>query len=158
MNNLDIKFMEKAYDKAKMAYGLGEVPVGAVIVKDGKIIGSGINRRESTNNPIAHAEIEAIEEASRNLNSWRLLHCTLYVTLEPCAMCAGAIVNSRIERVVIGTRDEKRGCCGTVENITGNKSFNHISEVEFGTMEKECSNILTKFFKELRMGNIKVNK
>ncbi len=154
MGEMDLEFMKKAYEMAEEAYGIGEVPVGAVIVHKGEIIGTGMNRRETSKNPIAHAEIEAIIEASKNLNSWRLLDCSLYVTLEPCAMCAGAIINSRIERVIIGARDYKRGCCGTVEDITGNQNFNHRADVQFGIMEEECSSILSAFFKDLRQGKI----
>ena len=134
MEKIDFKFMKKAYEMAEKAYGIGEVPVGAVIVHRGEIIGTGMNRREASKNPIAHAEIEAIEEASKNLNSWRLLDCSLYVTLEPCAMCAGAIINSRIERVIIGARDYKRGCCGTVEDITKDSS---LEKVVMSTLEDE---------------------
>lgn len=158
MEDKDVYFMKEAYRLARQAYQIGEVPVGALIVKDGEIIGRGINRRESKNNPLAHAEIEAIDQASRRLKSWRLLDSILYVTLEPCAMCAGAIVNSRIKRVVIGARDLKRGCCGTVEDLTGNESFNHRAEVEFGLMEEECSSILSNFFKDLREGRLEVKK
>ena len=106
--------------------------------------------RESLNDPTAHAEIIAIKEASKKLNSWRLSGCTLYVSLEPCAMCAGAIVNSRIDRVVIGTRDLKRGCCGTVEDLTNHPKFNHKAEVKFGVLENESSKIISDFFSKLR--------
>lgn len=142
--------MKKALEEAAKAYSTYEVPVGAVIVHKDKIIGRGYNKRERLKDPTAHAEIIAIKEASEYLNAWRLIDCTLYVTLEPCAMCAGAIVNSRIDRVVIGTIDPKRGCCGTVEDLTNHPKFNHRSEVMFGVLEKECSNIISKFFKELR--------
>lgn len=142
--------MKLALKEAEKAYSIYEVPVGAIIVYKNKIIGRGYNKRESLKDPTAHAEILAIKEASRNLDAWRLEDCTLYVTLEPCAMCAGAIVNSRIERVVIGARDPKRGCCGTVENLLDNPSFNHRSKVVFGILEDECSNIISKFFRELR--------
>ena len=142
--------MKKALEEAVKAYSTYEVPVGAVIVHKDKIIGRGYNKRERLKDPTAHAEIIAIKEASEYLNAWRLIDCTLYVTLEPCAMCAGAIVNSRIDRVVIGTIDPKRGCCGTVEDLTNHPKFNHRSEVMFGVLEKECSNIISKFFKELR--------
>ncbi len=142
--------MRKALEEAYKAYEIEEVPVGAIIVKDGKIIGKGYNKRETLKDPTAHAEILAIKEASQYLGGWRLLNTTMYVTLEPCAMCAGAIVNSRIERLVIGTRDFKRGCCGTVEDLTNHPKFNHRLEVEFGVLEAECSSILSKFFKELR--------
>lgn len=147
---MDVLYMREALKEAKNAYDIYEVPVGAVIVYNGEIIGRGYNKRESSRDPIAHAEILAIKEASKYLDAWRLLDCTMYVTLEPCAMCAGAIVNSRIERLVIGTRDPKRGCCGTVENLTNHPKFNHRLEVEFGVLEDECSNIISEFFKELR--------
>jgi len=147
---MDEFYMKKALEEAYKAFSMGEVPVGAIIVKDGKIIGRGFNQRETLKDPTAHAEILAIKEASKSLGGWRLLGCTMYVTLEPCAMCAGAIVNSRIERLVIGTRDLKRGCCGTVEDLTNHPKFNHRLGVEFGVLEEECSSILSKFFKELR--------
>lgn len=142
--------MKEALKEAAKAYSIYEVPVGAIVVHKDKIIGRGYNKRETLNDPTAHAEIIAIKEASNHLRAWRLAECTLYVTLEPCAMCAGAIINSRMDRVVIGTRDPKRGCCGTVENLTNNANFNHKSEVEFGVLEDECSSIISKFFKELR--------
>lgn len=142
--------MREALKEAKKAYSIYEVPVGAIVVYKGQIIGRGYNQRETLKDPTAHAEILAIQEASKFLDSWRLLDCTMYVTLEPCAMCAGAIVNSRIERLVIGTRDLKRGCCGTVEDLTNHPKFNHRLGVEFGVLEEECSSILSKFFKELR--------
>ncbi len=142
--------MREALKEAKKAYSIYEVPVGAIVVYKGQIIGRGYNQRETLKDPTAHAEILAIQEASKFLDSWRLLDCTMYVTLEPCAMCAGAIVNSRIERLVIGARDLKRGCCGTVEDLTNHPKFNHRLEVEFGVLEEECSSILSNFFKELR--------
>ena len=142
--------MKEALKEAAKAYSIYEVPVGAIVVHKGKIIGRGYNKRESLKDPTAHAEIIAIKEASNYLDAWRLSDCTLYVTLEPCAMCAGAIVNSRIDRVVIGTRDPKRGCCGTVEDLTGHPKFNHTSQVEFGVLEDKCSIIISNFFKELR--------
>ncbi|NLK44760.1 MAG: tRNA adenosine(34) deaminase TadA [Tissierellia bacterium] len=147
---MDILYMREALEEAKKAYSIYEVPVGAIIVYKGQIIARGFNQRETLKDPTAHAEILAIKEASKYLNSWRLLDCTMYVSLEPCAMCAGAIVNSRIERLVIGTRDLKRGCCGTVEDLTNHPKFNHRLEVEFGVLEEECSSILSNFFKELR--------
>ncbi|HEY8363306.1 MAG TPA: tRNA adenosine(34) deaminase TadA [Tissierellaceae bacterium] len=147
---MDILYMREALKEAKKAYSIYEVPVGAIIVYNGQIIGRGYNQRETLKDPTAHAEILAIKEASKFLDSWRLVDCTMYVTLEPCAMCAGAIVNSRIKRLVIGARDLKRGCCGTVENLTNHPKFNHRLEVEFGVLEEECSSILSDFFKELR--------
>lgn len=142
--------MKEALVEAQKAYSTHEVPVGAVIVHKGKIIGRGFNQKESLKDPTAHAEILAIKEASIYLGAWRLLDCTMYVTLEPCAMCAGAIINSRIERLVIGTKDPRMGCCGTVEDLTDNSNFNHKVEVEFGVLEFESSNIISKFFKNLR--------
>lgn len=144
-----IKYMKEALALAKSAAKMGEVPVGAVIVKDDKIISSGANRRECDQNPTAHAEIIAINEAAKVLNSWRLDGCTLYVTLEPCPMCMGAIINSRIRKVVFGAFDLKAGSCGSVVNL--NKcDFNHHPEVVGGIMEDECSGILTDFFKKIR--------
>ncbi|MDR7857374.1 tRNA adenosine(34) deaminase TadA [Tissierella sp.] len=147
---MDIFYMRKALEEATKATSIYEVPVGAIIVYNGEIIGRGYNKRETTKDPTAHAEILAIKEASKYLDAWRLMDCTMYVTLEPCAMCAGAIVNSRIDRLVIGTRDPKRGCCGTVEDLTNHPKFNHRLEVEFGVLEDECSSIISDFFKELR--------
>lgn len=142
--------MRAALEEAKKAYSIYEVPVGAIVVYKGQIIGRGYNQRETLKDPTAHAEILAIKEASKFLDGWRLIDCTMYVTLEPCAMCAGAIVNSRIDRLVIGTRDLKRGCCGTVEDLTNHPKFNHRLQVEFGLLGEECSSILSNFFKELR--------
>jgi tRNA(adenine34) deaminase len=142
--------MSQALIEAEKAYSTYEVPVGAVIVYKDIIIGRGYNKRETLRDPTAHAEIIAIKEASNYLGQWRLSQCTLYVTLEPCAMCAGAIVNSRIDRVVIGARDNRMGCCGTVEDITHNLKFNHRAEVEFGVEEDKCRKIIQNFFKELR--------
>ncbi len=142
--------MKEALKEAKKAYSTYEVPVGAVIVYNGEIIGRGYNQRESLKDPTAHAEMLAIKDASKYLDAWRLMDCTMYVTLEPCAMCAGALVNSRIDRLIIGTRDPKRGCCGTIEDLTNHPKFNHRIEVEFGVLEEECSSIISSFFKELR--------
>lgn len=142
--------MKVALEEAAKAYSTYEVPVGAVVVHKDKIIGRGYNKRESLKDPTAHAEIIAIKEASKYLDAWRLIDCTIYVTLEPCAMCAGAIVNSRIDRVVIGTIDPKRGCCGTIEDLTNHPKFNHRAEVIIGVLEDECSSIISSFFKHLR--------
>lgn len=147
---MDILYMREALSEAKKAYSTYEVPVGAIVVYNGEIIGRGYNQREILKDPTAHAEILAIKEASKYIEAWRLLNCTMYVTLEPCAMCAGAIVNARIGRLVIGTRDPKRGCCGTIEDLTNHPKFNHRLEVEFGVLEDECSSILSDFFRELR--------
>ena len=142
--------MTEALQEAEKAYSTYEVPIGAVIVFDGKIIGRGYNQKEALNNPLAHAELIAIDQASKYLGTWRLTGCTMYVTLEPCAMCAGALVNSRIDRLVIGARDLRMGCAGTVEDITNHDKFNHKIEVEFGVLEEECSSVLSEFFRELR--------
>ncbi|MBU5439370.1 tRNA adenosine(34) deaminase TadA [Tissierella sp. MSJ-40] len=147
---MDEKYMKVALEEAKKAYSTYEVPVGAIIVHKNKIIGRGYNKRETLKDPTAHAEILAIKEASEYLGGWRLIDCTMYVTLEPCPMCAGAIVNSRIDKLIIGTRDLKMGCCGTVEDLTNHPKFNHRLEVIFGILEEECSNLMRDFFKELR--------
>ena len=150
---MDKKYMRIALKEAEKALSIYEVPVGAIVVYEGRVIGRGYNMRESLKDPTAHAEIIAIKEASKHLNSWRLTNCTLYVTLEPCAMCAGAIVNARIDKVVIGTRDLKRGCCGTVEDLTNHPKFNHKVDVEFGALEDESSSIISDFFSKLRKNN-----
>ena len=132
---------------------LGEVPIGAVIVENGRIIGRGYNRRNTDHTTLAHAEITAIRKANRKVGDWRLEGCTLYVTLEPCQMCAGALVQSRIDRVVIGAPSYKSGCGGTLLNILQNEEFNHQVEMTTGVMQEECTQILQKFFKELRVQN-----
>lgn len=144
------KFMMEAIKQAKKAYILGEVPVGAVIVKDGKIIARAYNEKEIKNDTTKHAEIIAIQKASRKLNSWRLTECDLYVTLEPCAMCAGAIIQSRLRNVYIGAMDSKTGCCGSVCNLFNDYEFNHHVNFESGICKEQCSQILKDFFKELR--------
>ena len=146
----DHYFMNKALLQAKVAYKKGEVPVGAVVVKDGAIIARGYNLRESTNDPTAHAELLAMKRASKKLNSWRLSGCTLYVTLEPCPMCTGLIINSRIDKVVFGAYDQKAGCCTTLYHLATDERFNHRAEVLGGVMEEECAKILSDFFKEKR--------
>ncbi len=143
-------FMNYAILEAKKAYKKMEVPVGAIIVKDNKIISRGYNQKESKNNSLKHAEVIAIEKACKKLNSWRLLDCEMYVTLEPCAMCAGAIIQSRIKKVHIGAMDKKTGCCGSVFNLFEDYKFNHHVNVETGICNEECEEILKKFFKELR--------
>ena len=143
-------FMKEALKEAKKAYKKEEIPVGAVIVKDGKIISRGYNLKETKVNTIKHAEIIAIEKASKKLNSWRLEECDMYVTLEPCSMCAGAIINSRIRKVYIGTMDEKTGACGSVLNLF-KYNFNHKVELETGILKDDCREIIQKFFKELRI-------
>lgn len=128
-----------------------EVPVGAVIVHKGKIIGRGHNLRETIKDPTAHAEMIAIKDASEYLGGWRLIDCTMYVTLEPCAMCAGAIVNARINRLVIGAMDPKRGCCGSVEDLVRNPRFNHKVDLTIGVLEENSIKLLKEFFKKIRL-------
>ncbi len=149
-NNNHQYYMEQAIAEANKALQKNEVPIGAVLVKDDKIIAVGFNERESLKDPTAHAEIIAIRKAATALDSWRLEECTLYVTLEPCPMCAGAILNSRIKRVVFGAFDAKGGAAGTVVNLLEDKAFNHQVEVIAGVMEKECKQLLQSFFKNLR--------
>ena len=149
------KFMKEAIRQAKKAYVLREVPIGCVIVYEGKIIGRGYNRRNTDKNTTSHAEINAIRKASKKLGDWRLEGCTLYVTLEPCQMCAGAIVQARIDKVVIGSMNPKAGCAGSVLNLLEMDGFNHKVEVERGVLEEECSTMLSGFFKELRMEKAK---
>ena len=144
----DIIFMQAAIEQAMLAAGEDEVPVGAVIVKDGEIISRGRNRRELGKNAY-HAETEAIDNACKALGGWRLMGCTLYVTLEPCPMCAGAIINSRIERVVFGAYDKKAGSCGSVVNLF-ELPYNHKPELLGGVLEEECAELLSSFFKKLR--------
>ncbi len=145
----DIFFMNEALRLAEEAAKEGEVPVGAVAVWDGKIVGRGRNRREKDKNALAHAEIEAINEACRTLGGWRLWKCDLYVTLEPCPMCTGAIINSRIKRLIYGASDRKAGSCGSVVNLF-DLPYNHKPEIIKGVCEEECSLLLTNFFKILR--------
>ena len=147
---MDGIYMDAALELARQAAAEGEVPVGCVIVKDGKIVGRGRNRREQDKNALAHAEIEAIHDACRQLGGWRLWECTLYVTLEPCPMCAGAIVNARIPRVVYGASDQKCGACGSVCNLFS-MAFNHHPQVERGVREERCAQLLTEFFQNLRV-------
>lgn len=146
----DIDFMNEALKLAKEASSEGEVPVGAVVTRHGEIVGRGRNRRETSKNALSHAELEAIDEACRNLHGWRLWECTLYVTLEPCPMCTGAIINSRIERVVFGASDEKAGSCGSIITLT-DLPYNHKPIIESGILEEECASLLTDFFKQLRL-------
>ena len=143
-------YMKQALKEAKKAYKKLEVPVGAVIVKDGKIIARAHNQKETKTDTTKHAEILAIQKASKKLESWRLIDCEMYVTLEPCSMCAGAIINSRIKKVYIGAMDEKTGAVGSVLNLFEDYTFNHKVESETGIMKKECQETLKKFFKELR--------
>lgn len=153
--DLHEKYMKAALKQANKAYLLGEVPIGCVIVHEGKIIGRGYNRRNTARNTLAHAEITAINKASKKIGDWRLENCTLYVTLEPCQMCAGAIVQARIPKVVMGCMNPKAGCGGSILNILEMPQFNHQVNVTRGILEEECSQILTTFFKELRQRNKK---
>jgi tRNA(adenine34) deaminase len=146
-------YMKEALKQAKKAYDLGEVPIGCVIVYDGQIIGRGYNRRNTDKSVLCHAEISAMKKAGKTIKDWRLEDCTLYVTLEPCQMCAGAIVQARIPKVVIGCQSQKSGCGGTILNILENPDFNHQCEVVWNVMEEDCSSILKKFFLELRIRN-----
>ncbi len=144
------KFMKEAIKQAQKAYNKQEIPVGAVIVKNNKIIARAYNKKEETKTATHHAEILAIQKASKKLGSWRLTGCEMYVTLEPCSMCAGALIQARIKKVYIGTMDEKTGSCGSVLNLLEDFTFNHKVEIETGIMQKECENILKNFFKDLR--------
>ena len=150
---LDEKYMRAALKQARKAIDIGEVPIGCVIVYEGKIIGRGYNRRNTDKSVLCHAEITAIKKACKKIGDWRLEDCTLYVTLEPCQMCAGAIVQSRIPRLVMGASSPKSGCGGTVLNILENPEFNHQVDVSRGVLENDCSDILKEFFTELRKRN-----
>lgn len=153
MTNITEKYMKEALRQAKKAYALGEVPIGCVIVYEGQIIGRGYNRRNTDKNTLAHAEITAINKASKKIGDWRLEDCTLYVTLEPCQMCAGAIVQARIPHVVMGCMNPKAGCAGSILNILEMPEFNHQVAVTRGVLEEECSEMLKTFFTELRIRN-----
>lgn len=146
----DEKYMKAAIREAKKAYALEEVPIGCVIVQNDRIIARGYNRRNTDKNTLAHAEMSAIKKASKKTGDWRLEDCTMYVTLEPCQMCAGAIVQSRLGKVVIGSMNPKAGCAGSVINLLQMKQFNHRVEMETGVLEEECSTMLSGFFQELR--------
>ncbi|MGM0884515.1 MAG: tRNA adenosine(34) deaminase TadA [Bacillota bacterium] len=146
----DQKWMLEAIAEARNAEQIGEVPIGAVIVRNNEIIGRGHNLRETRFDPTAHAEMVAIRDACDRIGAWRLLDCTLYVTLEPCPMCAGAIVQSRIKRVVYGTSDPKAGCAGTLMNLLQEPRFNHETELTSGILGPECALLLTQFFRRLR--------
>ena len=145
--------MREALKEASKAYKEDEIPVGCVIVKEGKIIARAHNRKVNKNNTLYHAELIAIDKASKKLDSWRLTGCEMYVTLEPCPMCAGALINSRMSKLYIGTKDPKAGACGSVLNLLSDYKFNHKVEVEYGILQKECEKILKEFFKELRERN-----
>ena len=149
----DERYMREAVRQARKAYAPGEVPIGCVIVHDGKIIGRGYNRRNTDKNTLAHAEMTAIKRASRVIGDWRLEECTLYVTLEPCQMCAGAIVQARIPKVVMACMNPKAGCAGSILNILDMPEFNHQVETVRGVLEEECAAMLKNFFRELRVRN-----
>lgn len=153
IKTIEEKYMRAALQQARKALALGEVPIGCVIVHEGKIIGRGYNRRNTDKNTLAHAEITAINKASKKIGDWRLEECTLYVTLEPCQMCAGAIVQARVTEVVMGCMNPKAGCGGSVLNILEMPEFNHQVNVTRGILEDECSSMLKTFFKELRIRN-----
>ena len=149
-------YMKLAKKKKKKAYGQLEIPVGAIIVKDGKVIAKAHNEKEQKQDTTKHAEILAIQKASKKLKNWRLIDCDMYVTLEPCSMCAGALIQSRVRKVFIGAMDEKTGSCGSVLNLLEDYTFNHKVEVEYGICKEECEILLKNFFKELR--EIKANE
>jgi tRNA(adenine34) deaminase len=151
---LNPEFMEEALLEAEKAYELDEVPIGAVVVKDGRIIGRGHNLRERDKDPTLHAEMIAIRQASAVLGGWRLMDCDLYVTIEPCPMCAGAIQQARIKRLVFGARDPKAGCAGSLYNLLEDPRFNHRVEVTEGIMEHQCSQIMKDYFKQKRSRSV----
>ena len=150
LSEQDQFFMQAALTEAGIAESLGEVPIGAVVVHDGQIIGRGHNLRESSQDPTTHAEVIAIRQAAQNLKSWRLIDCTLYVTLEPCVMCMGAIILARIPRLVFGCHDPKVGAVGSLYNFAEDERFNHRVEVESGVLQQQCSEQLSQFFQQLR--------
>lgn len=150
---MDKKYMKEALKQAIKAREIGEVPIGCVIVYEDKIIGRGYNKRNTKKSTLAHAELIAIDKASNKMGDWRLENCTMYVTLEPCQMCAGAIVQSRMDKVVIGTMNPKAGCAGSILNLLQVEDFNHQVEIVTGVLEEECGSILQDFFKELRKRN-----
>lgn len=150
---MNLKYMKEAIKEAKKAAKKGEVPIGCVIVYQDKIIGRGHNRRNTNKTTLAHAELLAIQKASKTMGDWRLEDCTMYITLEPCQMCSGAIVQARIKEVIIGAMNPKAGCAGSILNILQMKEFNHQVELETGVMEEECSQVLKEFFLELRERN-----
>lgn len=146
------KYMKEAIKQAKKAMAIGDVPIGCVIVYNDKIIGRGYNRRMKDKNTLSHAELNAIKKASKVMNDWRLDGCEMYITLEPCQMCSGAIVQSRIKKVYVGAMNPKAGCAGSIMNLLQVSQFNHQVEFEKGILEEECSQMLTTFFRELRKG------
>ncbi len=150
-SNNDEKYMKEALKQARKAAAIGEVPIGCVIEYQGRIIGRGYNRRKIDKNTLSHAELNAIRKASKKMGDWRLEECTMYVTLEPCQMCSGAIVQARIPRLVIGCMNPKAGCAGSILNLLQVPEFNHQVDITYGVLEEECSRILTEFFKALRL-------
>jgi tRNA(adenine34) deaminase len=158
MDEKDYKYMQMAVDEAMKAQALGEVPIGAIIVHDNKVIARAHNLRETTQNAVTHAELSAIQDACNVLGSWRLEETTLYVTLEPCPMCAGAILQSRIPRVVYGARDPKGGCVDSLYRLLNDPRFNHECEVTEGVLGNECGEMLTSFFKDIRQRKKKAKK
>lgn len=150
---MNLKYMKEAIKEAKKAAKKGEVPIGCVIVYQDKIIGRGHNKRNTNKTTLAHAELLAIQKASKVMGDWRLEDCTMYITLEPCQMCSGAIVQARIKEVIIGAMNPKAGCAGSILNILQMKEFNHQAELLTGVMEKECSQVLKEFFVDLRERN-----
>jgi len=151
VQTIDEKYMREALKQARKAAAIGEVPIGCVIEYQGRIIGRGYNRRKTDKNTLSHAELNAIRKASKMMGDWRLEECTMYVTLEPCQMCSGAIVQARIPRVVIGCMNPKAGCAGSILNLLQIPEFNHQVDTTYGVLEDECSKILTDFFKDLRL-------
>lgn len=147
---MDEKYMKEALKQAKKAYAIEEVPIGCVIVHEDKIIARAYNKRNTKKSTLAHAELLAIQKACKKLGDWRLEECTMYITLEPCQMCAGAIVQARIPRVVIGTHNKKAGCAGSILNLLQMKEFNHQVELASGVLEEECSEMMKQFFREMR--------
>lgn len=146
----DEKYMKEAIRQAKKAWKLGEVPIGCIIVFDGKVVGRGYNRRTIDKNTLAHAELQAIRRAGKKMGDWRLDGCTMYVTLEPCQMCAGAVIQARIKRVVVGCMNPKAGCAGSILNLLQVERFNHQAELTTGVLGEECSQMMKEFFRELR--------
>lgn len=158
MLTTDEKYMKQALTQARKAMAIGEVPIGCVIVHDGTVIGRGYNRRNTDHSTLSHAEIAAIRKASRRLGDWRLEGCTLYCTLEPCPMCAGAIEQARIDRVVIGAASDKSGCAGSLLNIVANEKLMHQSEITRDVLTEECRGLLQQFFRDLRIRNRMLRK
>lgn len=155
---MDERFMKEALKQAKKAYAIEEVPIGCVIVHEEKIIARAYNKRNTKKSTLAHAELLAIEKACKKLGDWRLEECTMYITLEPCQMCAGAIVQARIPRVVIGTHNKKAGCAGSILNLLQMKEFNHQVELTSGVLEEECSEMMKQFFREMRKKKVTVHR